>query len=111
MLAAGSDWSVSSLDPLPAIQVAITRRDPEAPAGPAWLADELVPFDTALQAYTNNGAYAAFQEALTGSIAVGKAADLIVLNRDLSNATPQDIHLTRVVSTFVDGREVYTAPR
>ena len=111
MLAAGSDWSVSSLDPLPAIQVAITRRDPEAPAGTAWLADELVSFDTALQAYTNNGAYAAFQEALTGSIAVGKAADLVVLNRDLSNATSQDIHLTRVVSTFIDGREVYTAPR
>lgn len=110
VLAAGSDWSVSSMDPLTAIQVAITRRDPEDPASAPWLPGERLPLDVTLQAYTINGARSMFQEQQTGSIAVGKAADLVVLTRDLLAGRPEDVHLAHVVSTFVDGREVYHAP-
>jgi predicted amidohydrolase YtcJ len=70
-----------------------------------------LPLDVTLQAYTINGARSMFQEQQTGSIAVGKAADLVVLTRDLLAGRPEEVHLARVVSTFVDGREVYHAPQ
>jgi predicted amidohydrolase YtcJ len=111
MLVAGSDWSVSSMNPFAAIQVAITRRDPEDPASAPWLPDERLSLDTTLQAYTINAARSMFHEQDTGSIAIGKAADLVVLDRDLLTSKPEDIHLARVVSTFIDGSEVYRAPR
>jgi predicted amidohydrolase YtcJ len=105
----GSDWIVSSLNPLDAIQVAVTRRDINAPAGPAWLPNELVSLDVMLRAYTIVGAFANFQEKTTGSIEVGKAADLIVLDRDLFVIPATQIHSTRVLLTLLDGRVVYRA--
>jgi predicted amidohydrolase YtcJ len=63
-----------------------------------------------LAAYTIAGAYAAFQERETGSIEVGKAADLIVLDHNLFEVPPEKIHETKVVLTLLEGREVYRAP-
>src|SRR5690606_14537787 len=82
-LVGGSDWSVMSMDPLPAIEVAVTRRAPRAPAGPPWLPEEVISLDAMLMAYTINGARLQLQEDETGSITVSKAADLVVLDRDL----------------------------
>jgi predicted amidohydrolase YtcJ len=105
----GSDWIVSSLDPLQAIQVGVTRRDPAAPAGPAWIPNEAVPLDLMLRAYTINGAFANFQERETGSIVVGKAADLVLLDRDVLAGPPHEIDRARVMLTFLDGVLVYDA--
>jgi predicted amidohydrolase YtcJ len=63
-----------------------------------------------LVAYTQNGARLAFQERETGSIAVGKAADLVVLARDPFALPPHEIHTARVLRTFLEGRQVYAAP-
>jgi predicted amidohydrolase YtcJ len=109
-LAAGSDWSVSSMDPLEAIQVAVTRRAPTAGPGAAWLPQETVSLATILRAYTAGGAYAAGDEASNGTLEVGKAADLIVVNRDLYHLAPAEIHTARVLLTLLDGRIVFRDP-
>ncbi|HLB55619.1 MAG TPA: amidohydrolase [Gemmatimonadales bacterium] len=109
-LAAGSDWPVSSLNPLEAIQVAVTRRGPTQPPGPAWIAEEVVSLGTILRAYTLGGAYAAFEEATNGTLEVGKAADLIVLDRDLHRIPASEIHLAKVLLTLLEGRPVWRDP-
>lgn len=108
-LAGGSDWSVSSLNPLQAIEVALTRRGPDEPAGPPWLPEQRLDLDTALRAYTVGGAYASFQENETGTLTVGKAGDLIVLERDLYQVEPWEIGSVKVLRTFFEGQEVYSA--
>jgi predicted amidohydrolase YtcJ len=106
-IVAGSDWNVSSINPLEAIQVAVTRRDPDGPPGPPWLPAEVVSLDRILAAYTIVGARANFQEHETGSITVGKAADLIVLDHDLTAISPFEIHATHVLLTMLEGRVVF----
>jgi predicted amidohydrolase YtcJ len=109
-VAFGSDWSVSSMNPLEGIEVAVTRRDPETGPGPAWLPEELVDLPTALAAYTIQGARLGFQEAETGSIEAGKAADLIVLDRNLFEIEPHEISETKVLLTLLEGEEVFRDP-
>jgi predicted amidohydrolase YtcJ len=109
-LAAGSDWSVSSMNPLEAIQVAITRRAPDAGPGPAWIPEERVDLATMLRAYTEGGAWAAGEESRNGTLEVGKAADLIVLDRNLYRIPPTEVHAARVLLTLLDGREVWRDP-
>ena len=82
-LVGGSDWSVTSMNPLAAIEVAVTRRGARAAAGPPWLPEEVVSLDAMLMAYTINGARLQLQENDVGSITVGKAADLVVLDRNV----------------------------
>lgn len=109
-LAGGSDWSVSSVNPLHAIQVALTRKAIEAPASTAaWLPDERLDLTTALDAYTNGGAFLNFEEADSGSLEVGKFADLIVLERDPYAVPPETLHSLRVLWTLKEGREVHRA--
>lgn len=107
VIACGSDWSVSSMNPLDAIQVAVTRRGPKEPPGPAWLPEETVDLPLMLAGYTINGAYVNFEESETGSIEVGKAADLIVLDRNLFEIPPHEIHLAKVLLTMLEGKEVF----
>jgi len=110
VLAAGSDWSVSSMNPLDAVQVAITRRDLTAPPGPSWIPEERVDLDTILAAYTRGGAYLQHEEALTGSLEVGKRGDLIVLEKNLFDVPETEIHRVRVLLTLLDGKEVFRDP-
>jgi len=104
----GSDWTVSSMNPLEAIQVALTRRAPtDTTAGPPWIPEEVVDLTTALRMYTISAAYAAHEEATNGSLEVGKAADLVVLDRDLYTIPATRIHSARVLMTLLDGRAVF----
>lgn len=103
----GSDWTVSSLNPLDAIQVALTRRGVEAPVGPAWIPEERAGLAEMLRAYTINGAYAGRLERETGSLAVGKLADLVVLDRNLFATPVTEIHAVRVLLTLLEGVEVW----
>lgn len=105
----GSDWSVSSMNPLDGIEVAITHRDPPKGPGPAWLPEECITLPDAIAGYTIRGAYLDFTEKETGSIEVGKAADLIVLDRNLFEIPSSQIHETKVLWTLLDGKEVYRA--
>jgi len=109
VIVGGSDWSVSSMDPLEAIQVAVTRQRLEDDSSEAWIPEEIVDLGLMLAAYTINGAYVNFQEKETGSIEVGKAADLIVLDRNLFEIPKIQIGHAKVLLTLLDGREVYRA--
>lgn len=110
IIAGGSDWSVSSMNPLDAIQTAVTRRALDAGPGPAWIPDEVIDLPTMLAAYTINGAYVNFETEETGSIEVGKSADLIVLDRNLFTIPRHEIHHAKVLLTLLEGREVYKSP-
>jgi predicted amidohydrolase YtcJ len=109
VIAFGSDWDVSSLNPLDGIEVAVTHREPGKGDGPPWLPQERIALPDAIEAYTIRGAYLDFTEKETGSIEVGKAADLIVLDRNLFEIPASKIHEAKVLMTFLEGREVYAA--
>ncbi len=108
-LAAGSDWPVSSPDPLAALHVAVNRRTPEAPSSaPVFLPEQRIDLGSALAAYTAGSAYANHLDD-TGSIRPGMLADLVVLDRDPFDGPDEEIAATRVLQTFVGGRRVYAA--
>lgn len=103
----GSDWTVTTLNPLDAIQVAVTRSNPEDKDAEPLNPSERVGLDQILAAYTINGAYINGLENQTGSIEVGKAADLIVLDRNLFQIPENEIHASHVLLTMVEGAVVY----
>lgn len=102
----GSDWSVSSLDPLQAIEVAVTRRGPDGEEAPAMAPDEAIDVETALWAYTRGAAEAIGRGDDAGRIAAGRPADLAVLSRDPTAVPPEQIGDLRVVATLFGGRVV-----
>jgi predicted amidohydrolase YtcJ len=110
VLACGSDWDVTTMNVPAAIQIAVTRRDPGAGEGPAWLPEHLADLPTMLACYTINGAYTNFEEADNGSIEAGKAADLVVLDRNLFTIPKHEIAKAKVLLTLLEGREVYRDP-
>ena len=107
VLTAGSDWPVSSLNPFDAIEVAITRRHEGDKTNAAWLPEYATDLKTMLAAYTIGGAYVNHEDDVTGSLEAGKAADLIVIDRNLFAIAPSEIHETKVEVTFLDGRIVF----
>ena len=107
VVSAGSDWSVSALAPLHGMQVAITRRAPSDGATEPWLPEEVVDLPTAIAMYTINTAYENHQDGETGSIEIGKLADLVILERNLFDVVPRGIHAVRVMRTIVEGRTVF----
>jgi predicted amidohydrolase YtcJ len=106
----GSDWSVSSVNPLDAIETALTRQDSLGVVAGVLNAAEAVDLDTMLAAYTSRGAWLMHQDAEVGSIATGKLADVVVLDRNLFRIPPAGISDARVLVTLLGGRIVYAAP-
>lgn len=106
-LAFGSDWFVAPPTPLEGIYAAVTRRtlDDRNPGG--WVPAQKITVEDALRAYTVGGAYASFEEAEKGSLAPGKLADVVVLDRDLTTIAPETIRDARVLYTIVGGRVVF----
>ncbi|WP_018150769.1 amidohydrolase [Leeia oryzae] len=110
MLSGGSDWSVSTIDPLVAIQTAVTRIAPDMPDLPPWLPEQKTDLETMLEAYTWNSAWALRFDRQSGSLAAGKDANLAILERDLFDLPVSEIARHKVVSTFFQGEQVYAAP-
>jgi hypothetical protein len=101
-----SDSPVSSYQPLIGIQAAVTERtNGGVPFAPA----EALTVEEALQLYTRNSAYAAFDENKKGTISVGKYADLAVLGRDPRTEPVDDIAGIPVLATIQGGEFVYEA--
>lgn len=105
----GSDWNVSSANPLEAIEVALRRQDPETPDGPVLNENQRVDLQTMIEAYTINGAWLMHQEQLTGSIEPGKRADLVILDRNLFEIPVSEINEARVLATLLDGEYIFEA--
>jgi hypothetical protein len=106
VIAGGSDWGVSSFDPFLAMEHGITRA--EFKGRPPLLPEQALSIADMVDAYTANAAYALKQEKTTGSLEVGKRGDLVVVDRDIFKVDPFDLHKARVLSTYLDGREVYS---
>ena len=106
-LALGSDWNVSSVVPLEAIQTAVTRRGIADTAGEALLPEQAIDLMTALRAYTLGSARALGLDDETGTITVGKQADLVVLGGNVEQAAPAEIARLPVVLTLVQGTVVH----
>jgi predicted amidohydrolase YtcJ len=109
LIAGGSDWGVSSFNPFAAIEHAVTRC--EARGREPLLPEQSIPLQVAIDAYTINAAYALKQDQTTGSLEPGKRGDFIVLDRDIFAIDPFELHETRVLATYLDGQEVYSATR
>jgi predicted amidohydrolase YtcJ len=110
-LAMGSDWSVSTADPLAQIQVAMTRVPQDQPDGEPFLPHERLDLATCLEAFTLGSAFVDRLDDITGTLEPGKFADLAVVDRDLLALAPQEIGDARCVLTIVEGEVVYRDPK
>lgn len=106
-LTLGSDWPVSSPNPFLGLQVGATRQNPKKPDQPVWLPDERVPLATLLKAYTIGGAWINRSEKDTGSLEPGKAADFVIVDRDILTIPIHEVGQTQVLSTYIDGQKVF----
>ncbi len=106
-LAFGSDWAVAPPTPLEGIYAAVTRRtlDDKNPNG--WIPEQKITVEEALRCYTVNAAYAGFEEKYKGSLEIGKVADFIILEKDLTRMVPETIRDVKVKATYVGGKCVY----
>jgi predicted amidohydrolase YtcJ len=110
-LAMGSDWSVSTADPLAQIEVATTRVAPETRDAEPLLPEERIDIETALTAFTAGSAYVNHLDRDTGTIEPGKAADLAIVDRDILAPDAGPVGDARVVLTIVGGRVVHDVLR
>lgn len=106
----GSDAPVESASPLEGLHAAVTRQDPDGWPENGWLPEQCLTMMEALQAYTLNAAYAAFEENRKGSIEKGKYADLVVLSDDITRIQPKDIFSAKIRMTIVNGKVAYKRP-
>ncbi len=107
-LAAGSDWPVSSADPMDAIHIAVNRRYPGSDAPPLGGSGQCIDLATAMAAYTSGSAYVNHRDDETGSIRPGYLADLVVLDPDPFSIPADQIHRATVTSTWIDGALVHS---
>ncbi len=108
LLVGGSDWDVTTLNPLYAIEGLVRRQDPDAGSGPELGTNERIDLDTALAMYTRNAAWIMRQDKLTGTLEAGKKADLVVLDRNLFAVPATQINMASVEFTFLGGRMIYS---
>ena len=106
-LAFGSDWNVTTPNVFAQIEVATTRMDSEGLTDEPLLPGEAIDLPTALAAFTMGSAYVNGLEKETGSIEVGKSADLVVIDRNVFEIAPEEISETQVLLTLLEGEAVY----
>ena len=109
-LAFGSDWTVAPLDPMLGVYAAVTRRtlDDRNPGG--WVPEQKITVGEALRAYTYGNAWATFNEQKWGTLAPGRFADVVVLDRDPFAVAPESLGTIKPRYTIVGGKVVYRKP-
>jgi len=107
-LAFGSDWHVAPPFPLAAIHAAVTRQTLDGKHPDGWIPEQRITVQEALRAHTIDAAYASFEDAEKGSIARGKLADFVLLDRDITRVPAAELAETRVMMTVVGGRVVFS---
>ena len=106
-LAFGTDYPVESINPFRGLYSAVTRMNEAGTM--TYQPQEKITLPEAVYAYTQASAFAEFEEKTKGRLEPGYYADFIVLDRDITQATPQDLLHTKVLRTIVNGEIVYTA--
>lgn len=104
VIANGTDVPVERIDPMPNLYATITRKSND---GKVFYPDQRMSREEALRSYTYNAAYAAKEEALKGSLTVGKLADVTVLTKDIMTVAEDEIPATGVAYTIVGGKVLY----
>jgi len=108
LMAAGSDWPVvSNPDPWLGIEGMVTRQNPKGGFPGALWPEQALDLATVLEIYTKNSARATGLDPLTGSLEVGKSADLIVVDRNLFEIPSEDLADVKVLSTYFEGELVF----
>jgi predicted amidohydrolase YtcJ len=105
-MAMGSDWPVSSPNPMEEIQVALTRRYPDEEV---FFPEQRIGLADALDAFTLGSAFVNHLDDRTGTIEAGKLADLAVMDRDLFDTHPTELDQAQVLLTLVEGQPVHSA--
>ncbi len=104
IVANGTDAPVEAVDVIPGYYALVTRKMKN---GQAFYPDQRMNREEALKAYTLNGAYAAFEEQIKGSLAAGKLADITILSKDILTIPEDDILKTEVLYTIVGGKVAF----
>jgi predicted amidohydrolase YtcJ len=104
----GTDVPVEDISPIASFWCAVTRD--KVGTDSAFFPEQKLSRQQALETYTTNGAFVAFQEHESGSLTPGKWADIAVLSRDIMTTPPDSILGTKVLYTIVGGKVVYTGP-
>jgi hypothetical protein len=99
---------VESISPFRGLYSAITRQNEAATQ--TFEPQEKLTIEQAIYAYTQASAFAEFRERIKGRLETGYLADIVVLDRDITKASPQDVLHTKVLRTVVGGTTVYLAP-
>jgi len=99
IIASGSDCPIESPDVILGLHALVTRN--------GFIPEECISMEDALKTYTINGAYAAFQEDVKGSIEKGKLADLIILDKNPLEVSKNEIKNIKVLKTIIRGKVVY----
>ena len=108
VMAFGSDWPVSTPNVFQELEVAVTRVSPWARESPAWSPAQRMDLPAAIAAFTQGSAYVNHDDE-SGSLEVGKRADLVVVDRDLFAAAAGPIGDAKADMTVVSGRVVHRA--
>jgi predicted amidohydrolase YtcJ len=107
-LAFGTDYPVESISPFRGLYAAITRMNVQGTQ--TFEPQEKIAINQAIYAYTQGSAFAEFRDRIKGRLEPGYLADMVVLDRDITNASPQDVLHTTVLRTVLGGDTVYQAP-
>ena len=105
IVANGTDVPVERIDPMASFHATVTRKTKD---GSVFYGDQKMTRAQALKSYTWNGAYAAKEESLKGSLAPGKLADITVLSKDIMTIAEDEIPSAQVVYTIVGGKVAYS---
>ncbi len=108
-LASGSDFPVEEPNPLFGFYAAVTRQARDGTPAEGWAPDQRLAREEALRSFTIDAAYAAHQEARSGSLETGKLADLVILSHDVMQGPPREILTTTVLVTISGGRVTHDA--
>jgi len=107
IIAGGSDFPIESANPFFGLHASVTRQDHQNQPESGWLAKDAMSIKQAFKSFTLNGAYAAHQEKIIGSLAQNKKADFILLDQDIFKIDSTEIWKTQVLQTWVDGKRVH----
>ena len=109
LIAGGSDFPVESPNPFFGLHAAVTRQDHQNRPVGGWRPEQKLSLLEAFRAFTLDAAFAEHQEKTLGTLAPGKWADFILIDRDIFAVRPEKIWSTRVLQTWVGGKQVYAA--